>query len=161
MRCFALLLVICLSAFAGWGQTPAKYDARDTQALQQLAVQWGRYWNTHNMDSMGTMLRPNVDFINVGGRWLQGKAAVVADHKEKHATIFKTSTWTTNRIDIKYVKPDLAIVHLQWEITGDFDPDGTPRAPRQGIFTWVITKGKAQWQLLAVHNVNFREPAPR
>lgn len=113
------------------------------------------------MDSMRIMLRPDVDFITVGGSWLKGKAEAVNNHKEKHATTFKTSIWTTNSVEIKYIKPDLAIIHLRWGITGDFDPDGTPRAPRQGIFTWVVPKQNAQWLLLAVHNVNIREPTTR
>jgi hypothetical protein len=39
---------------------------------------------------------------------------------------------------------------------GDFDLDGTPR---HGIFSWLV-KTKNQWLLLAVHNVNKREPVP-
>ena len=154
-----LVILACLSSLAGHCQTPKKYAGDDLRALNQVATKWGHYWNTHNMDSMGTLLRPDVDFITVGGTWLKGRAEAAANHKEKHATIFKTSIWTTNKVDIKYMKSDLAIIHLQWGITGDFDPNGTPRVPRQGIFTWVVTKEKAQWLLLAVHNVNIREPS--
>ncbi len=67
--------------------------------------------------------------------------------------------WTTDSMEVKYVKPDLAIMHIGWGLSGDFDPDGAPRQPRHGIFTWVIFKDKGQWQLLAVHNVNKRETA--
>ena len=160
--CAAILIILaCLNSFICYCQTPKKYDGRDAQVLNQLLDKWERYWNTHNMDSMRIMLRPDVDFITVGGSWLKGKAEAVNNHKEKHATTFKTSIWTTNSVEIKYIKPDLAIIHLRWGITGDFDPDGTPRAPRQGIFTWVVPKQNAQWLLLAVHNVNIREPTTR
>jgi hypothetical protein len=59
-------------------------------------------------------------------------------------------------VNIKYVKSDLAIIHVGWGITGDLDADGTPRKPRHGIFTWVVIKTKGQWLLLAVSNVNIR-----
>jgi len=45
-------------------------------------------------------------------------------------------------VEVKYVKPDLAIMHIRWGIKGDFDHDGTPREPRHGIFTWVVIKEK-------------------
>ena len=81
----------------------------------------------------------------------------VAVHKERHLVVFKNSTWKTDSVSIKYVKDDLAIMHIGWGITGDVDPDGKPRKPRHGVFTWVVTKQKNQWLLLAVHNVNIRE----
>lgn len=55
------------------------------------------------------------------------------------------------------VQPGLAIMHIGWGITGDFDPDGTPRKPRHGLFMWIATKQNGQWLLLAVHNTNIRD----
>ncbi len=94
------------------------------------------------MDSTGTLLTNDVDFITVSGSWLQGRAALVKDHKAKLLTIFKASVWNTDSVQIKYIKPDLAIMHTSWGTKGDVDPDGTPRQPRHGILTWVITKQK-------------------
>ena len=90
--CAAILIILAyLNSFICYCQTPKKYDGRDAQVLNQLPDKWERYWNTHNMDSMRIMLRPDVDFITVGGSWLKGKAEAVNNHKEKHATTFKTS----------------------------------------------------------------------
>jgi uncharacterized protein (TIGR02246 family) len=140
------------------GQSTKNYHDKDMKALKGLAVKWGKYWNTHNMDSMGTLLTDDVDFVNVAGRWLKGRKETVTHHKERHeGVVFKESVWTTDSVTIKYVKPDLAIMHLKWGIKGDFDADGTPRPPRKGVFTWVVTKENNKWLLLAVHNVNVRE----
>ena len=123
-------------------------------------MRWQQCWNSHNMDAMGAMLRDDVDFVNVAGVWLQGKQATVNDHKQKHeGVMFKNSIWKTERVTIKYVQPDIAVLHIGWGLTGDNDADGTPRPPRRGIFTWVVSKEKDKWQLLAAANVNIREPA--
>ncbi len=157
---FILLLLTCVSLVASvCGQAGNAYNTNDLTRLNALASRWERYWNKHNMDSMATMLKPDVDFVNVAGIWLKGRPATVADHKQKHeGVIFKNSTWSTDSVAIKYVKPDLAIVHIGWGLKDDYDADGTPRKPRHGIFTWVVVKEKEEWLLLAGHNVNIREP---
>jgi len=141
----------------GFCQTKQGYNYKDTNALNNLAVKWEKYWNTHDMDSMGTLLTDDVDFVNVAGQWLKGKKETVATHKERHHIVFKESIWTTDSVTIKYVKSDLAIMHIGWGITGDVDPDGVARKPRHGIFTWVVIMKNNKWLVLAVHNVNIRE----
>jgi uncharacterized protein (TIGR02246 family) len=138
-------------------QDDKTYPLADLKELNGLADKWEGYWNNHNMDSMGTLLRDDVDFVNVAGQWLKGKKEAVEIHKERHRVVFKTSVWKTDSVRIKYVKPDLAIMHIGWGITGDLDPDGKARVPRHGIFTWVVMKENNQWLILAVHNVNIRE----
>lgn len=159
MRFVSSLTIFIAISLCGFSQESKTYNSKDLAALRLLPVKWERYWNSHNMDSMGTMLRQDVDFVNVAGTWLKGKTEAVKDHKQKHQTMFKKSVWTTDSMEVKFVKPDLAIMHIGWGLSGDFDPDGTPRQPRHGIFTWVIIKDKGEWQLLAVHNVNKRETA--
>lgn len=154
MRTLYLLFIGCLVVFNGFSQSNT-YNGGDLKALNALAEKWKNYWNNHDMDSMGTLLRNDVDFVTVGGRWLKGKTEAVNHHKERHQVVFKTSMWQTDSIAIKYVKPDLAIMHIGWGLSGDVDPDGTPRKPRHGIFTWVVIKENNQWLLLTVHNVNI------
>ena len=71
--------------------------------------------------------------------------------------MFKNSTVKSDNVSIKYVKDDLAIMLIEWGIIGDVDPDGKPRTPRRGIFTWVVTKQHEKWLVLAAYNVNIRE----
>jgi uncharacterized protein (TIGR02246 family) len=158
MRFLALLSFFCCIHISSLSQSNLKYNSKDLAALNALPVKWQQYWNMHNMDSMGTLLRQDADFINVGGVWLKGKAAVVKDHKAKHEGIkFKTSIWETDSVAIKYLKPDVAIVHIGWGIKGDFEDDGTPRKPRHGIFTWVVCKQNSRWLLTIVQNTNSRD----
>jgi uncharacterized protein (TIGR02246 family) len=151
------MLGYCLICAASFSQTKQRYNSDDTKALDNLAIKWEKYWNTHDMDSMGTLLKDDVDFVNVAGQWLKGKKETVVTHKERHEIVFKESIWTTDSVTIKYVTSDLAIMHIRWGIKGDVDPDGVARKPRQGLFTWVVTRQNNKWLILAVHNVNIRE----
>lgn len=59
---FSILIVVILLSYLNSNcQTIKKYDSKDLQALNEIPVKWERYWNIHNMDSMGTLLREEVD----------------------------------------------------------------------------------------------------
>jgi len=157
MRFISVFIVLFAISLRSFSQEDKIYHADDLDALKSLPVKWEKYWNNHNIDSLGTMLKEDVDFVNLAGVWLKGKTATVKLLRQAHQTTFKSSIWTTDSMAIKYVKPDLAILHIGWGISGDVDPDGTSRKPHHGIFTWVVIKEKGQWQLLTIDNVNIRE----
>jgi len=53
-------------------------------------------------------------------------------------------------------------VHVSWGLKGDKDPDGSPRQPREGIFTWVAVKERGNWLIRAAQNTNRSNlPAPQ
>ena len=64
-----LLSLVSVSSFS----QDRTFKSRDLADLNNLEVKWSRFWNMHNMDSMGTLLREDVDFVNVAGQWLKGK----------------------------------------------------------------------------------------
>ena len=135
-----------------------KFDAADTKAINDVAAKWQMYWNDHNMVSFATLFADNVDFVTKSGTWLRGKTATMSHHKNNHETIFKNSKWEIDSVIIKYVKADLAIVHIGWGISGDIHHNGTPSDPRHGISTWVLMKQNNKWLLLAVQNANIEAP---
>ena len=72
---------------------------------------------------------------------------------------FKESIFTTTEVRVKFLKEDIAIVHVRWNLRGDKDADGTPREPRSGIFTQVVMKENGKWLIKASQNTNIREAA--
>ena len=102
MRYLSLTFVTCLFILSGVGQITT-YKSKDLYALNNLIVRWDRYWNIHNMDSMGTLLRNDLDFINVAGQWLKGKKETVDAHKERHLVVFQNSTFKSTSVSIKYI----------------------------------------------------------
>jgi len=158
MRNLILLLLACIAPFSSFGQGVASFGAQDMQALHQVAEKWEQSWNRHDMEAFATLFADDVQFVTKSGTWFQGKQATMNHHKQNHATVFKNSTWTTDNVAIKYVKPDVALIHIGWGLSGDSHHDGTPSSPRHGISTWVVEKRQGQWLLLAVHNVNIETP---
>jgi uncharacterized protein (TIGR02246 family) len=107
------------------------------------------------MEAAAALVTPDVDFINVFGRWLKGRPEFVEHHRRLHCVQMRNSTWINLNHEIRFIHGDLAIVHLEWTIEGDQDPDGTPRGRRKGLFTWVLSREDDGWLIMAAHNTNL------
>lgn len=125
-------------------------------------------WNRHDMRAFGECFASNADFVNVTSQWWQGRDALVKNHAYLHGTIdasdttdvripprnhgiFKATDWTFNSINVRFVRPDLAVVHATWRMTGDAR---TPE-PRTGLMTLVITSDAGHWKIAAAHNTEI------
>jgi uncharacterized protein (TIGR02246 family) len=113
------------------------------------------------MKALAALVADDVDFITVAGNWRKNRKEFEEHHSNKrHEMQYNESVWTTKNIEVKFIRTDVAMAHVEWIIKGDKDPDGTPRKPRQGISTWVVEKQKGQWLIIATQNTNLREPRP-
>jgi uncharacterized protein (TIGR02246 family) len=129
-------------------------SADDERAIRNLAQQYENGWNTHDMSLLGAMRAENIDFVVVTGEHRKGREASMAQLGEQHRTQFRDSVWTNEKVSVQFLRPDVALVHVEWGIKGDRNVDDTPRSPRKGIFTWVVMKDGAAWTLRAAHNTN-------
>jgi uncharacterized protein (TIGR02246 family) len=147
-----------LSACIAVGATTQVFasSVEDEQAIRELAQQYETGWNAHDMDLLGRMRTDDIDFVVVTGEHRKGREASIAQLAEQHRTQFRDSTWTNEQVTVQFLRSDIALVHIDWAIKGDRDPDDTPRPPRRGIFSWVVIKEGGGWKLRAAHNTNKR-----
>lgn len=148
----ASVLVAVLSAALFSSSSAVVAAAADDASILRLVQAWGTDWNTHDMTAMGTLLTADADFVNVAGLHWKGREQIVREHAERHRTNLKLSQWTTRSTAIQQLSSDVALVHVNWGMTGDTDFDGTPREPREGIFTWLVLKRNGHWLIRAVQN---------
>src|SRR5262245_40692384 len=148
------LLLACIAVGAAMPVLATPRD--DERAIRQLAQDYEIGWNRHDMNLLGRMRTDDVDFVVVTGEHEKGREASIRRLAKLHRTQFRDSKWTNERVTVQFLRPDIALVHIDWAIEGDRDPDDAPRPPRQGIFTWVVIKQGKQWKLRAAHNTNKR-----
>ena len=127
-----------------------------TAAAGVLAERWAEAWNAHDMEAAARLVTADVEFVTVAGRWLRGRGEFLAHHRQIHAMQMRDSRWTNLAIGARAIRNDLALVHLEWAIAGDRDPDGTPRQPREGLFTWLAAREGEAWRIAAAHNADLR-----
>jgi uncharacterized protein (TIGR02246 family) len=153
------LVILILPSLAAYSAPQLDHSA-DTQAIRDIEAHWQDGWNRHDISALADLFTEDADFVTVIGRWCKGKKDFHDYHVLLHKVMFKDSIWKTTNTQIRFLKPDVAIVHVNWGITGDRNADGTPRNnPRDGIFTQVMVKQNGQWLISASQNTNI-EPVP-
>jgi ketosteroid isomerase-like protein len=56
------------------------------------------------------------------------------------------------QVAVRFLRPDIAIVHWSWTGAGDKNPDGTGRQRRYGMMTMVAEKQSGRWLVVASQN---------
>lgn len=149
----AIILGVLLSGVGAF--TPSHADqAQDEAAIKALGVRWQDAWNKRDPEAMTNLLAEDVDFVTVLGPkgWLKGRPQFKEVHARMFTTLFTDSTWKTEEVHVKWVKPDLAIARVLWSTTGDKVRHVKHGTPRSGIFTWVVQKQDSDWQIIASQN---------
>lgn len=145
---FVVMLLVAATTSA------ARQPATDEEGIRRLASQFERAWNTHDMNLLGQIVTDDVDFVNVAGLHWKGRDEVVREHAARHQVRFKNSVWTTERVRVQFLRPDIALVHIDWSTRGDLDFDLKPWPPRKGIFVWVVVRDAGTWKVRAVQNTD-------
>jgi uncharacterized protein (TIGR02246 family) len=152
-RTFRLATLVTLTLCFG---APAGADAQDTAdegPVKAIAARWEQAWNDHDMKGLAALFTEDADFVNVGARHWKGRAEIEREHAAR-LNQFVDSVWSTSRVDVRFLKPDIALAHIAWRLRGDKDPDGTLRPPREGLFTWVVVRHGGEWLVRAAQNTN-------
>ncbi len=126
----------------------------DEAAIRNIEQVWDDGWNKHDPKMMVSVLAEDVDFVNVAGEWFKGRDAFQKHMERAHATIFAQSTRRTIDTDVKFLTPEIAVVHSSARISGDKAADGSPRSPRNVLMTRVVMKRAGEWVVVAAHNTN-------
>ena len=155
------LLKVCSLLLILSAVSPILAQARGEEAkIRMIVVNWEKAWNGHNMKALASLFTEDADFVNVGAKHWKGRKEIEAQHSARLSQ-FLGSAWTTKEVTVQYLKPDVALVHVEWGLAGDKDPDGTPRKPREGVFTWVVVRKGKGWLIRAAQNTNLSNlPSP-
>jgi uncharacterized protein (TIGR02246 family) len=112
-------------------------------------------WNRHDPKSLAEQYHTDATWVNWFGAYYKGRAAIEQHYKTTHEGYFKATHFTTRSVeDITLLKPDVAIVHVRTDLSGDERyPGQTFRFRRTILFT--IRDGS--WRILAGQNARLNE----
>jgi uncharacterized protein (TIGR02246 family) len=136
-------------------------QSHDEEAIRLIEQMWDAAWNRHDAKALAALLSEDVDFVNVTGAWFKGRSEFEERMHKTHQGAFKTSKRTTLDTSVKFLTPEIAIVHARWEMSGLGNADGTLRQPWRGIITRVVRKMDDTWIVVAAHNVDEADGSAR
>jgi len=122
--------------------------------IQEVVASFMEGWNRHDMAQHTAAFAEDADFVDVAGLLMHGRREIADEQGKRHAGRFRESVVKTLKTSTRFLRPDVAVVHHSWEMTGDAGPDGKGLPPRRGIFTFVMSCHGSRWTFDAVHNTN-------
>jgi uncharacterized protein (TIGR02246 family) len=144
----ALVAFLSLAALAR-GAAPSSRPAavpqaarHEEMAIRKLASKWQEDWNRHDAKALAAMATGDIDFVTAEGNWLMGRDALESWLSQ---TTFKNSVWKNDQVIIRFLMPDIAVVHITWAIGGVQSSNGSAAKSGPGITTWVLIKAGGRW----------------
>lgn len=96
----------------------------------------------------------NADYVVINGRYLQGKMAIAKGHQEIFDSFYKETNIKTEVQSIRYIRPDVAIVHLSSHLTGTSNGQ---KIDGRSIIALTVEKSNGNWQIDAFQNTRLEE----
>ena len=145
----SLILMLVLT-----GSSLNAQNKADEEAVRKLPQFFCDAWAKHDGHELAKIMADDVDFVTVATVYLHGRSDFEKFHVRLLSGRFKDSTITTLEIAVRFLQPNMAVVHWSWKTEGDKNPDGTLRSPRFGMMTMVAQKRNSNWQVVVAQNTN-------
>ena len=141
--------------FAKSAQTQEQANEETLIREQNAAVEAA--WNKHDAAAMDQSFVEDCDFVNIFGEWISGHDNLVKIHTALFAGPFRESYRRFTVEKIRFIRPDVAIVHVR---TRNTDRDGKLLEGDQGtIALLVMLKERGKWWVVTGQNTEVR-PLP-
>jgi uncharacterized protein (TIGR02246 family) len=142
MNRFPVCIILSGAVLGNFAVTAANTQSGPEEAVSGLMAAW----NLKDAQAFASQFTEDATFVNVNGALWIGKKDIQDRHAK--AAIFKSSHAEIKPDSMRFLRPDIALVHVSWTITGDpRDPQ-----PRSYLMTMVVSKRDGRWLIVAAQN---------
>lgn len=121
--------------------------AADEAAIRENVSQLVSGWNTKSGALFATPFAEDADYVIINGSYIKGRDVIAKSHQGIFDSIFKDTTLTLNVKQIRFVRPEVAVVHVSGHRDGP-----TKELVQDAMITLVMTKEKQGWKIAAFQN---------
>jgi uncharacterized protein (TIGR02246 family) len=154
-----LLLVLSSTRIAAAAPQDSGQD-KDRAAIEKSVQSYMDAWNTHDVHAVAMTYTEDCDFVNNFGSLTHGRAGMEATFGPFMSGAYSATRQTGKVRSIRFLKPDVAALDVDWEMTGAKNPDGSMRPTRKGLHSLVMTKQSDGSWLIAIMHVHEFTPTP-
>jgi uncharacterized protein (TIGR02246 family) len=125
----------------------------DEDAIREIELRFNEPWGRHDAEGMVESLTDDAQFVTVNGAWTKTRADYLDLMQRLHGGNgpFRSSTRETPEMHVRFLAPDVAMMHSKFHIHGDLE-----EPERTGIGTRVVRKTNERWRTVAVQNTDVR-----
>lgn len=143
-----IVALMLLSVQLSVARTPQN-SSKDEEAMRQIVQQLQDGWNAHDGKAFAAPFAADADYVIVNGLRINGKEAIEKGHTQIFTTIYKESRNIATVKSIRFLRPDVALVHVEWNL--EFRVGGETKKAR-AMNSMVMMKDGGKWSIAAFHN---------
>jgi uncharacterized protein (TIGR02246 family) len=98
-----------------------------------LVLERNERFNNNHEAPLAASFTQDADFVNVYGMWRRGPAEIESRQKERMETVLKNAKITLLDLRIRFIRPDVPIVHETHEMSGMLSDDGKTMPPHREL----------------------------
>ena len=142
-------LVFVTLLMLGFSGQPVDPQSADETAMRESVKQMETGWNSKSGALFAKPFAEDADYVVINGSYIKGRAAIEAGHQRIFDTIYKDTTLTLTVKQIRFLRPDVAVVHVSGQRVGP-----TKDVVNDAMITIVMTKEKQGWVIAAFQNTS-------
>jgi uncharacterized protein (TIGR02246 family) len=144
---FVALLALSVNAHA------QNNHVADESALREAVKQLETGWNTKSGAAFAKPFAEDADYVVINGNYIKGRAVIESSHQRIFDTIFKDTTISLTVQQIRFLRPDVAVVHVK-----GYRSSPTETLKQGALITLFMTKEKQGWTIAAFQNTAIAPP---
>ncbi|HKR13903.1 MAG TPA: SgcJ/EcaC family oxidoreductase [Pyrinomonadaceae bacterium] len=121
--------------------------AADEAAIRDNVKQLETAWNTKSGVAYAKPFAEDADFVVINGTYIKGRDVIATSHQRIFDTIFKDTTLSLTVKQVRFLRPDVAVVHVSGRRDGP-----TKELVQDAFMTYVMTKEGKVWTISAFQN---------
>jgi len=146
-----LILVLFIASVNGYGQkTDSK--AKDETMIRANVKQMETGWNAHDGKAFAAPFTADADYIVVNGMHAKGRDEIEKGHTGIFTTIYKDSRNAETIKSVRFLRKDVAVVHVEWNL--EFTVGETRKG--HALSTMIMTKDNGKWSIAAFQNTSIQ-----
>jgi uncharacterized protein (TIGR02246 family) len=145
-RLLAAMVMLILSAAA------RPEDSLEDKPVRQAVELFYDAFNSHGFEHAADYTTEDWNHINPGGGRTQGRAAVLKELHEVHATFLKGVSDTIDDMDVRFATASVAVVTVKSRMSTFTMPDGVQHVNERHIRTFVVVKRGSRWLIMQDQN---------
>lgn len=123
-------------------------STEDDKALRTIVQTLEDGWNAGDSAKFASPFASDADYVIVNGQHIRTRAVIDFGHKQIFGTIYKGSKNKHTIKQIRFLKPDVAIVHVEWNLVYGEKLENKNRA----MNSIIALKKDGKWEIAAFHN---------
>jgi uncharacterized protein (TIGR02246 family) len=134
-------------SYYGTYYSGTNYEGDDESAVRNVLAEYTVAWNSHDTAAFDHLFTDDCDYVNIAGLHWKGVQEIVQRQAELFQNRLKTAVWRLTGAEVRLSTPDVALVHVTWDVTGSSRP--TREAVLKEITTMTMVKTEGKWLITA------------